>query len=100
MGVVLPVFLGMPTRVEPSADDAPLGTICVGLDGADPQPGDDAGIPCRDLVVWGTDSGTPGHTTPGNTVSTPGSSGAMGLGVAGLLLLGYPGSSFSHINSG
>jgi hypothetical protein len=54
---------GVPTQVELSADDVPVGPIIVGADGVDPRSGDDAGSLHRDLVVWGTDSCTLGHTT-------------------------------------
>jgi hypothetical protein len=80
--------------VEPGADDVPVGTINVGADGADPRSGDNAGSPRRDLVVRGTDSCTLRHTTLGDTVLALGSSGAMGPGVVGLLMLGYPDSPF------
>jgi hypothetical protein len=86
--------------VELSADDAPVGPINVGADGVDPRSGDDAGTLHRDLVVWGTDSCTPGHTTLGNTVPTLESSGAVGPGVVGLLLSGYPDSPFSPVDCG
>jgi hypothetical protein len=84
----------MPAWVGPCADDVPLGAVSVEADWVGPWPGDDAGSPCRDLVVWGADSGTLGHTTPGDTAPAPRSSGAMNLGVNGLLLLEYSSSSF------
>jgi hypothetical protein len=91
---------GVPTRVAPGADDAPLGAISIEADRAGPQLGNDVRSPHRDLVVRGTNSGTFGHTTPGDTVPTPRSSGAMGLRVAELLLPGYPSSLFPPINWG
>jgi hypothetical protein len=42
---------GVPTWVEPGADDAPLGAISIEADGAGPRSGDDAESLCRDLVV-------------------------------------------------
>jgi hypothetical protein len=58
--------------VDPSANDAPLGVIRVGVDGVDPRLGNHVGSLRRDFVVRGTDSGTPGHTTPGDTLLAPG----------------------------
>jgi hypothetical protein len=89
---------GVLALVETGADDAPLGTVNIEADEADPRPSDDGRSPHCDLVVRGTDSGMPGHTTPNDTVLVPGSSGTMGLGVSGLLLMGYPSSPFSPIN--
>jgi hypothetical protein len=100
MGVTLPLYRVCLPEVEPSVDDTPLGAISTKVDGAGPQPSDDAGSPCRDLVVRGIDSSMLGHTTLGNMVPAPGSSGAVGLGVARLLLLGYPDSLFSPVNWG
>jgi hypothetical protein len=91
---------GVPAQVELSANDPPVGPINVGADGVDPRSGDDAGSLHRDLVAWGTDSCTPGHTTLGNTVPILESSGAMGLGVVGLLLPDYPDSPFSPVDCG
>jgi hypothetical protein len=34
---------GVPARVEPGADDMPLGVVSVVVDGADPGSGDDVG---------------------------------------------------------
>jgi hypothetical protein len=61
--------------VEPGADDAALGTISIGADGAHAQPGDDAGSPRCDLVVQGSNTSTPGHTTLVDMVPAPRSSG-------------------------
>jgi hypothetical protein len=91
---------GVPSQVEPNIDNALLGTISVGAGRANPQPCDDTGSPRHELVVWGTDIGMPGHTTPGDTVLAPGSTGAVGPGVAGLLLPGYPVSPSPPINCG
>jgi hypothetical protein len=91
---------GVLARVERCADDMPLGTVSVEADGVPTRPGDDDNSLHRDLVVWGADSGTPGCTTSGDTVSSLGSSGAMSPGLAGLLLPGYPDSSFPPINWG
>jgi hypothetical protein len=46
--------------VELDADGVPLGAIRVAVDGADPQPSDDAGSPLRGLLVRGAGLGTPG----------------------------------------
>jgi hypothetical protein len=76
---------GGPARVGPGADDAPLGAISIGADGADPRLGNFARNLHHDLLKWGTDSGMPGHTTPGDMVPALGFSGVVGPAVAGLL---------------
>jgi hypothetical protein len=89
---------GVPTGVALGTDDAPIGAISIEANGAGPWPGDDAESPRCDLVVWGDDFGMPGHTTPSGMVPALGSSSGMGPGVAGLLLLSYPGSLFPLVN--
>jgi hypothetical protein len=91
---------GVPTQAEPGADDVPLGAISIEADGVGPPLGDNVGSPCRDLLVRGIDSSTPGQTTSGDTIPAPKSSGAMGLGLIGLLLSGYPDNSFLPVNLG
>jgi hypothetical protein len=73
--------------VEPVADDAPLGTDNVEVDGADARPDDDAKGLRRNLVVHGVDPSTPGFTALGDAALAPGFYGVMGPGVARLLLL-------------
>jgi hypothetical protein len=77
---------GLPARVEPDADDAPLCTISVGVDGADPWPGDDARSLRCDLVLHGASPSTPRHTVLSDVVPAPGFLGATSPGVARLLL--------------
>jgi hypothetical protein len=91
---------GVPSWVEPGIDDAPHGAVSVEMDGADPRLGDDVGSLRRDLVVHGTDPGTPRCIAPGDAVPFPGFSGAVGSGVAGLLLSGTPSSLSSPVNWG
>jgi hypothetical protein len=43
----------VPTRVEPDANDAPLGAISVEVDGVDLRPGNDARSLHCDLAVHG-----------------------------------------------
>jgi hypothetical protein len=80
------------------ASNALLGTISVEVDGAYPQPGNDAGSPHQHLVVRGANSGMLGHTTLGDMVLALGSSGAMDLGIVGLLLSGYLDSPLLPVN--
>jgi hypothetical protein len=94
------LLLGVPTWVEPGVDDAPLGAVSIEANRAGPRPSDDVKSPFHDLVVWGTDSSMLGHKSPGDTVPAPGSSGAVGSGVAKLLLSGYLGSSFPPVKWG
>jgi hypothetical protein len=75
-------------RVDPIADDMPLGTNSIEADGADPRPDDDAKGLCRDLVVHGASPSTPGFTAPGDAVPAPRFSSAVGPGMAGLCLMG------------
>jgi hypothetical protein len=77
--------------VEPIANDMPLGADSVQADGADPLPDDEAGGLRCDLVFHGVSPGTPMCTTPGNVAPAPGSLGAIGPGVAELLVPGSPG---------
>jgi hypothetical protein len=88
----------MPARVEPDADDALLGAVSVGADGADPWPGDDAKCLCRVLVLHGASPERPGYTAPGNMVLAPGLPGVVGPGLAELLLSSSPGSPSPSIN--
>jgi hypothetical protein len=90
----------VPTQAEASADDAPLDAISIEEDGVGPPPSDNTRSPHRDLVAWGINFGTLGQTTLGDMVPTPEYSGAMGPGVARLLLSGYPGSLFPPVNWG
>jgi hypothetical protein len=84
--------------VEPGADDAPLGAIDVGAEGANPP----TRRRCRESMKWlgsaGHDSSMLRPTTPGDTVPALGSSGAMDLGVARFLLPSYLGSTFPPVN--
>jgi hypothetical protein len=80
---------GMPAQLEPDAADTLLGAISIGTDGANPWPGDDVGSLHHDLVVHGASVGMPKHTALGGAVPTLGFLGITGLGVAGLLLLGF-----------
>jgi hypothetical protein len=81
---------GAYAQVELGANGAPIGAVSVEADGVDPRPGDDAGSPLRDLVVHGAGLGTPGRTTPGDVIPTPGSSGAVGPGITTLPLPSPP----------
>jgi hypothetical protein len=74
-----------------SASGATQGATGVGVVGAGPKLGDDAGSSLRDLVIRGADAGVPGNAIPGDTTLVPGSSGAIGLGVFRLYLLSSPG---------
>jgi hypothetical protein len=58
----------MATRVEPDANDAPLGFISFWVDGADPQPGDDVKSLKCDLVVHGAGPGMLRHIVLGSQV--------------------------------
>jgi hypothetical protein len=82
---------GVPTRVEPATNNVPLGADSIEADGVGPWPDDDAGGLHRDLAVPGDGPSSPGFTTPCDAVPALGSIGAVGLGVAGLLLPGYLG---------
>jgi hypothetical protein len=86
--------------VESDVDDVPLGVVNVGASRADPQPGDDAGCLCCDLMVHGASPDLPGHTSPGNAVPAPRLPGAAGPAVAGLLLPGSPGLPSPHVKWG
>jgi hypothetical protein len=88
----------MPAPVEPDTDDAPLGTVSIGLDDVDSRSGDNAKSLHRDLVVHGASPGAPKHTSLGDTVLAPGFLGAIGPGVARLLLPSSPGSPSPPIN--
>jgi hypothetical protein len=90
----------MPARVEPNADDVPLGAVNVLADRVDPWSGDNVGSLHHGLVVHGAGPGTPGHTTPGDVVPAHRFLGAVGPGVAGLLLLNSPGSPSPPLNWG
>jgi hypothetical protein len=63
-----------------SASGATQGATGVGVVGAGPKLGDDAGTSLQDLVIRGADAGVLGNAIPGDTALVPGSSGAIGLG--------------------
>jgi hypothetical protein len=86
--------------VELGPDGAPLGTINVEANGADPWLGDGAGSPLHDLVVCGCGLGMPGRTKSDDAVPAPGSLGTVHPGITGLLLPGPPGSSSPSIDYG
>jgi hypothetical protein len=71
----------------------PLGAISTKADGVDPQPSDDAGSPLYNLVVHGASLGTPERTNSGDAIKAPGSSGAEGPRITGLLLPDPPSTS-------
>jgi hypothetical protein len=74
-----------------SADRTSLGIVSVDVDGASLWLGDDArGLP-QDRVMRRASNGALESVALGDMILAPGSSGAMGLGVFGLLLLGFPG---------
>jgi hypothetical protein len=95
-GTVL--LLGVPARVEPVADDAPLSADSIEADGACLWLDDAIGGLCQDLVVLGVGPSMPGCTTPGDVVPAPEFSGAMSPGVARLHLAGSLGSLSPPIN--
>jgi hypothetical protein len=66
------------------------GAIDVEVVGTTPQLGDDVGSVLWDLVMHGTDVGVPERAAPGDAAPAPRSSGAAGLGISGLYLLGSP----------
>jgi hypothetical protein len=72
----------------PGTSGASLGAIGVEVDRAYPCPSNDTGGLFHDLVMHGTSLGMPGSTAPGDAIPAPESSGAVGPGVAGLLLPG------------
>jgi hypothetical protein len=76
------------TQVEPSTDGAPLGTVSVRVDEADPRLGDGASL---DM---------PRRTASGDVVPAPRSSCAMGLEIAKLLLSSSPGPLSLPVNWG
>jgi hypothetical protein len=82
----------MPARVEPDADDAPLGAVSVRVDEANPQLDDDARSLCHDFVVHDASPKTPGRTAMGDAGLAPSFIGVTDPGVAGLLLLDSHGS--------
>jgi hypothetical protein len=61
------------------------------VDAAGPQLGDDARGTHQGLVMHGSRMDVLGSATLGDASPTLGSSGAMGLGLSDLLLLGSPG---------
>jgi hypothetical protein len=69
-----------------SADGASLGAISIEADGASPRPGDDAKGMFQDWVICCNGISAPRSATLGVASPAPGSSGAAGAGVSGLLL--------------
>jgi hypothetical protein len=90
MGVALPLYRVCLPEVEPGVDDTPLGAISTKVDGAGPQPSDDAGSPCRDLVVRGINSSMLGHTTLGTHGPSPRVLGCRGSGGSQTASTGLP----------
>jgi hypothetical protein len=100
MGVALPLYRVCLPEVEPGVDDTPLGAISTKVDGQVPS---QAMMPGVRVVTWWCGALIPvclGTQPWAHMVPAPGSSGAVGLGVARLLLLGYPDSLFSPVNWG
>jgi hypothetical protein len=89
---------GVPTQLEPVADDTPLGTDNVEAEGIDPRPDDDARGLHHDLVVRGASPGTPRCVSLGDMALALRSSGIVGPGVTGLLLPDSPGLVFLPFN--
>jgi hypothetical protein len=83
--------------MELGVDSAPQGDVSIEANEVDPQPGDDAGTSPHDLVVRSASLGTLGCTDPSGAMPGPGSSGAGGSRIIGLLL-GLCGSSSLSIN--
>jgi hypothetical protein len=99
MGAVLPFYRVCPTQAEPGADDAPLGTVSIEADRAAPP--HQAMMPGVHAMTWwgrGIDSSTSRQIALSDTVPAPESLGVVGPGVARLLLLGYPDSTFLPAN--
>jgi hypothetical protein len=82
---------GVPTQVEPVSDDMPLDVGSVEVDGANPQLDYDARGLHHELVVRFASPSMPGFSAPSDAVPALGFLGAVGLGVAGLRLVGSPG---------
>jgi hypothetical protein len=73
------------------ADGASLGATSIEVDGAGPQPSDDTESSLQELVMRGSSFSVPKSAAPDDAAPTPGSPGAMCLGVSRLILLGSPG---------
>jgi hypothetical protein len=71
-------------------DGALLDTVGIEVDGAGPQPCDDASGLLWNLVMHGASLGMPESTALGDAILAPGSSDVTSPGVAGLLLQGSP----------
>jgi hypothetical protein len=89
---------GMPARLEAVASDALLDANSIETDGTEPQLDDAVGGPCLDLVMLCSGPSVPECIAPSDAVPAPEFSGAMDPGVAGLGLLGSPGSLLLHVN--
>jgi hypothetical protein len=85
-------------REAPGAEGASVGIVSVEVDDVGPQPGDDAGSSLQSLVMRGASIGVSRSAAPGDVTPAPGSLGAAGLGVYGLLLPGFPGFPLLHID--
>jgi hypothetical protein len=76
----------VPVQEMLGADGVLLSAVSVEVDGASPRPSDDTGGSFYDMVMCGTGLGMLGRAIPGDAILSPGLSGTVGLGVAGLAL--------------